>query len=584
MYNKYYQDELSFLRELGREFSRTYPEAAPFLAEAGNDPDVERLLEGFSFLTARIRQKLDDEIPEFTHALLEMFWPHYLRPIPSMAVVQFDPLPQATKEAHKIARGVELDSVPVDGTPCRFRTAYDVWLAPVTFQGVELRTETPPSLRLRFRFSEGVGPKRIGVGKIRLHLHGEPVVTRALYATLCRFVKRVVIRGGEGSGQGKQVVLGPEAVTPAGLSADEYLLPYPATSFQGFRLLQEYFAFPSKFMFVDIAVDRIAELGEVKSFDVLFELHRLPEGMPAITPANFLLNCVPAVNLFRHEGDPVRVDRERTEYKVRPSGTNSLHYEIYTIDKVVGHIKGTAKPRIYHPFFSFAHSLTPNAEEASFYRARTERSVRDEGTDLYVSFQGMENAEALQDVETISLELTCTNRLLPTKLRVGDVCVPTSTSPPIAKFKNITRPVQTIPPPLGGGIYWRLLSHLALNYMSLSTVEAFRGILQLYHFRAMTDRQAEQSLKLVLQGIKSVQAVPASRMFQGTPVRGISITLELDEDSFAGEGDMYLFSVLLNEFLSLYVTLNSFSQLTVKGVKFGEIHQWPPRIGTRIIL
>lgn len=576
MFNKYYQDELSYLREIGREFAQTYPDAATFLGEPGSDPDVERLLEGFSFLTARVRQKLDDELPELTHALLEMFWPHYVRPIPAMAVLQFEPLPQAAKEARTIPAGVEVDSVPVDGTACRFRTAYDTVLAPVSLTGLEMRTETPPTLKLKFKFAEGVGPKKIGVQKIRLHLHGEPPITRALYICLARYLQKVTIRP---EGGGKSVTMGADAVTPVGFQPSDLLLPYPPLSFQGFRILQEYFAFPAKFMFLDVRVDRIAEIGEVKTFEILFECSRTPEAMPAVSAANVLLHCVPIVNLFKHEGDPIRLTNERSEYRLRPGGGNSTHYEIYSIDKVTGHVQGQPKPRMYRSFFGFR----TGAEEAASYRARVEMSPVADGTDTYVSFLGREEAGEVPQTETVSFELTCTNRQLPSKLRINDINAPTSSTPPVARFKNVTRVAPSVPPPIGGDIYWRLLSHLALNYLSLSSVEAFRGILQLYHFRAMVDRQAEQSLKHMLAGIKSVQAVPSTRIFQGTPVRGVHLTVELDEDSFSGEGEMYLFASVLNEFLSLYVTLNAFSQLTVKGVKFGEIHQWLPRIGTRIV-
>lgn len=584
MFNKYYQDELTYLRELGREFAQTYTEAAQFLGEAGSDPDVERLLEGFSFLTARLRQKLDDEIPEITHALLEMFWPHYLRPIPALAILQFDPLPQAAKEVRTIARGVELDSAPVDGTACRFRTVYDTQMVPISIQGVELRTETPPSLRIRFRMAEGVSPKKINAQNLRIHLHGEGLVTRAIYMCLCRYLKKVTFRATEGGSSAKPVAMGPEAVQPVGFAANEHLLPYPSTSFLGFRLLQEYFAFPQKFMFVDLRIDRLADLGECRAFEAQFDFERLPEAMPAISPTNFLLNCTPVVNLFKHDGDPIRISHERTEYRLRPSGANSLHYEVYSIEKLTGHVQGQPKPRVYVPFFSFGHSLRTAGDDAAWFRSRVEMSPLGDGTDHYVSFQGRDIGGALPVTETVSVELMCTNRQLPSKLKVGDISVPTSSMPPIAKFKNITKISPSVPPPLGGDVYWRLLSHLSLNYLSLTSVESIRTILQLYHFRALADRPSEQQLKQMLNGVKSVSAVPATRMFLGTPVRGIVTTIELDEENFAGEGEVYLFASVLNEFLSLYVSLNAFSQLTVKGVRYGEIHQWPPRIGRRSIL
>lgn len=584
MFNKYYQDELTYLRDLGREFSQAYPDAAQFIGERGSDPDVERLLEGFSFLTARIRQKLDDELPEFTHAMLDLFWPHYLRPIPSMAILQFDPLPQASKEARKIERGVEIDSLPVDGTSCRFRTAYETWLAPVTIQSVSMRLEAPPSLKIRFKLNDGVRPDKIGVDSIRIFLSGEPAVTRSIYLCLRRYVKQVLVRPTEGGSPGKQITLGPDAVQAVGFGADESLLPYPKTSFSGYRTLQEYFTFPDKFMFLDLKADRIRELGEARAFEFLFELSRTPEDMPAIDTTNFMLNCIPIVNLFKHEGDPIRIDHQRSEYKLRPGGDNYRHYDVYTIDRLSGHVKGMAKPREYQPFFGFRHAIQTSTEGGLYFRSRIEESVTTEGTDVYVSLHTQEDAADVPAVETVSTELTCTNRNLASRLRIGDISVATSTSPEFARFKNLTPPTNTVPPPVGKDIFWRLLSHLSLNYLSLASVDTLRSVLQLYHFRTRVDRQAEQALKRLLDGIKTVRAEPATRMLEGAPVRGISIYIELEEDNFGGEGEIYLFSAMLNEFFALYVTLNSFSQLTVKGLKFGEIHQWPSRIGTRNIL
>jgi type VI secretion system protein ImpG len=156
MLNKYYQDELAYLREMGQEFARANPQGAHFVGEASSDPDVERLLEGFAFLTARLRQKLENELPELTHSLLELLWPHYLRPIPSTTIIQFEALPQAAKEVRTIPRGAELHSIPVDGTPCRFRTVSDVTLAPLILETLTLRKDATPQLKLRFRLPDGV--------------------------------------------------------------------------------------------------------------------------------------------------------------------------------------------------------------------------------------------------------------------------------------------------------------------------------------------------------------------------------------------------------------------------------------------
>jgi type VI secretion system protein ImpG len=186
-------------------------------------------------------------------------------------------------------------------------------------------------------------------------------------------------------------------------------------------------------------------------------------------------------------------------------------------------------------------------------------------------------------VEVVSIELLCTNRLLPSKLRVGDISVPTSSSPVFAKFRNITKPLPPVPPPLGSDIYWRLLSHLAMGYRSLGNTDTLRAALGLYGFRARVDRQAETALKQVLDGIKGVSTEPATRLFRGAPVRGVEVRIDMDEDSFSGEGDMFLLSTVLNELFALHVGMNAFTQLTVNGLKHGESYRWPPRMGERTI-
>jgi type VI secretion system protein ImpG len=584
VFNKYYQDELSFLREMGREFSQSHPDAAPYLAEAGADPDVERLLEGFAFLSGRIRQKLDDAFPEITHSLMQLLWPHYLRPIPAMTVVQFEALPQAAKEPHDIPRGAELESMPVDGTPCHFRTVYDVRLEPLVLDGVEFRSETPPQLKLKFRLSEGVLLKKTPISKLRLFLQGEPVVTRALYLCLQARLKKITLRAGDGPSAGKTIEIPSSALQPGGFKPEEGIFPMPLTSFEGYRLLLEYFAFPTKFLFLDLTgLEALAGLGEFRTFEAIFEMDRLPGSMPPLGAAGILLNCTPAVNLFKRDADPIRVENERTEYKLWPSGGGPAHFEVYTVDAVIGLVKGTAKRREYKPFLGFAHSLSKDADDTAYYQTRLESSVAEEGTETFISFAAG-GIETLADIETLTIDLTCTNRQLPGKLKIGDIKVPTASSPSFARFKNITKIMPSVPPPLGTDAFWRLLSHLTVNYTSLARAESLRSVIGLYNFRAMVDRQAEQANRLLLEAIQRVEAKPTLHLFRGEPVRGMAVTVEVNEDGFSGEGDVYLFGSLLREFFSLYASLNSFTQLTVRGTKYGEVYTWRPKAGGRITL
>ena len=582
MFNKYYQDELVFLRDMGREFSAANPEAARFLAEPGSDPDVERMLEGVAFLTARLRQKLDDELPEFTHSLTEMFWPHYLRPIPSSTIIQFEHANKATAELKPLKSGIEIDSAPVDGTRCRFRTAYDFDLLPLELNEVELRREAPARLRLKFSGPEKTPLEKLGLQTLRLHLSGEATVTRALYVALMRHVRRVVIRKGNGADDQPSYELPPSAIKPVGFRNEDSLFGGPGPSFPGFRLLQEYFTAPNKFMFIDLdRLDGTATFEGATEFVVDFEFSRLPDNMPPVSKVNVQLNCTPAVNLFKHDADPVRLERGRTEYTVRPSGESPRHYEVHSIDRVYGLEIGSAAEREYHAQF---HLNRTGKRDELFFHARRRVAITGSGSEMQITFLDPEDPAARPNIDTVTVDLTCTNATLPSRLDVGDVSVKTGNAPIFARYRNITRPSPTVPPPLQGDLHWRLISHLSLNYMTMLSVDALRSLIGLYNFRARVDRQTEQAHARLLEGIVAIHGEPTSILVEGTPVRGLDVELTIDEELLGGEGETYLFGSVLNEFFAQYVSLNSFSRLTLKGAKRGEVFEWPARIGKRAIL
>lgn len=583
-FNKYYQDELVFLREMGREFSQAYPAAASFLADRGSDPDVERLLEGFAFLSGRLRQRLDDEFPELTHALVNLLWPHYLRPIPSMSVVEFSPIAGALRERQRVARGAEVASVPVEGTPCRFQTCFDVDLYPISLErlGLQVLPDGRQALRLRIVLSPGLSLSQIGLEKLRLYLHGEPAY--GLYLWLCRYVKEIKLRPIVQGRPEPELSVDPFQLRPVGFAPEEALLPYPKTAFEGYRLLQEYFTFPEKFLFVELSGLACLGRAEGEAFEVDFVFSRPPTASLRVEPGHVRLFCTPVVNLFPMESEPLRVSHERVEYRMRPAGTNPAHYEIFSIEKASGWVRGTAEEQVYEPFYSFKHGLGPRGRQGTYYQTRLREAVVGDGTETYVSFVNLNQETVLPQTETVVFQLICTNRALPGKLRVGDIQAPTANSPEFAQFRNITKVYPAIRPPLGKDLYWRLISHLSLNYLSLNSVKGLQGILGLYNFLSFQDRQAGRANERRLEGIGDVRSEAEDLLFHGAPVRGTAIALDLLEDHFAGEGDLYLFATVLNEFFSLYASLNSFTQLTVRGIQQGEVYQWLPKAGQQILV
>jgi type VI secretion system protein ImpG len=591
-FNKYYQDELSFLSELGKEFALKNPKLAPFLAERGNDPDVERLLEGFAFLSGRLRQKLDDELPELTHTLISLLWPHYLRPIPSMSILQFEQVPTAIAEKQTIPRECTVDSEPISGTPCHFKTCYDVDIYPLQLDKLILeRVGSGSVLTLRFAVEPTVDISKMGLENLRLFLHGDSDITYSLYLWLCRHVEKI---GVQPIGiDGRELTLPASVVHPLGFTEQEGLLPYPANAFMGYRLLQEYFSLPEKFLFIDITkLGVVKNFKDCEGFELVFHFSKpLDDRLHSkLKKHNIRLYCTPIINLFPLDASPIRLDHRRVEYRVRSEGNPPEYYEIYTIDKVEGWQQGQNERQHYYAFESFDHTLTEDAAASqTFYRTRFRPSVvqhgRDSysGVDTYISFVSAKEEPALPEIETLFLELTCSNRHLAGELKLGEICVPTGHSPEFVTFENITVVTPSFPPPLEAGLHWKLISNMSLNYISLANVEALRVILSAYDFGAHYHVQTARESQLRREGIAKIRTQPVDVLHRGAPIRGLRTHIDMEEDKFADAGDLYLFASILNEFFALYASINSFHQLEVQTER-GEVYLWTPRQGQQHLI
>ncbi len=591
--NTYYQDELEYLREVGPEFARANPQVARFLADRGSDPDVERILEGVAFLCGRVRQKLDDELPELTENMMALLWPHYLRPIPSMSILELLPEIDAMQAPLLVNAGAAFTSIPVDGTRCRYQAAWPTLLRPWVLRDVRLETAAAKPVRLVMVFQTSAKSKleSLELKNVRLHLAGESRTAFSLYLLLGAHVQSVTVSDGSSRHDRPEIILGPEHVGPAGLDRSEAVLPYPPHSFAGYRLLQEYFAFKERFLFVDLrGLDRpVRELKLTNTIEVAVTFNRRLETLPLVSRENVRLHCVPIVNLFDHPADPIRLKHDRTQYLIQPSKSgiaDRRHCEIHSINTVTGLARSESMTaREYAPFYSFRHT-TPSNKSAPYYQAHLRPNVLGGdpryGTDTYISFVPGKDTRQLQEEETISIELLCVNRNLPAELRAGDISGPTDSSPPNTGFRNILKPTATVPPPLGKGLHWRLISHLSLNYVSLANVEHFKELLRVYDFQSEHDAQRALTHQRMMDGIVSMETTFAERMVRGAPLRGSQVDLELNEDHFAGEGDAYLFSCILDRFMGLYATLNAYTQLNAKFTRSGQVYAFRPRWGDQL--
>jgi type VI secretion system protein ImpG len=577
MFNRYFQQELANLKDLGGEFAKAHPALAPMLSGSSADPDVERLLEGVAFLTALLRQKLDDEFPEVIHELMQILWPHYLRPIPSSTLVAFQPKP-TFKQSLVISPGIHIASIPVEGTPCQFRTCYEVEIHPLQLLDASLSQPAGRAAAIQLVFElNGIKTSDWRPKGLRFCLSGDYPTATDLYFLLRNHLKSIQIRPRD---KGNPVFLPPECLKPVGFSAREALLPYPSHSFPGYRILQEYFHLPEKFLFLELTGwERWQERGEGSRFEVLFELEEIPFPPPRFRKENFVLFATPAVNIFPHEADPILLDHRKTQYLVRPSGANVAHYQVYSVEKVTGFVRGTAEERAYVPFELF--NSAPQTHPV--YHLAFRGSPLTQGYDVFLSVAYPPEAGP-PAAETLSTQILCTNGSLPENLRVGDLAFPTSDSPEFVEFRNIRPPTASVLPPLGTNLLWRFLSHLSLNYLSLAKTENLKALLQLYIFPESRDRAAILANAKRVGGIEGIEARPSNRLVSGFLMRGQEIQARLRQENFAGPGDMYLFGCILDHFLGGYASINSFTQFVVQEVQKGDQYRWPARVGDRPLI
>ncbi|WNF46707.1 type VI secretion system baseplate subunit TssF [Pseudomonas sp. SG20056] len=594
-FNHYYQSELTALRQLGKRFAERSPALAPFLGQAGRDPDVERLLEGFAFLTGRLRQKLDDELPELTHSLMHLLWPNYMRPLPAFSMLQFDPL-KRPGGALLVPRHTPVESKPIQGVTCRFRTAFATEVLPLALNGLDYSVKGDGALlSLRLAMSADGHLGDLNLKQLRLHLSGERYISQLLYLSLLRHlggVQLVLLNAAGKPLQGPDerplipLQLPASNVQPVGFAEDQALIPYPLNTFRGYRYLQEYFAFQDKFLFVDLlgldVLKRVPEdvLKQARGIELRFDIHKA--GVQRIRPTldNVRLYCTPVVNLFAHDAIPIRLDGKQDQYLLLPSELDSEHCGVFSVDRVTGWKPGGKGYEEYVPFESFEHDASFDVPLARpHYSVRQQPSLLGDGLETYLSF-GLRN---LDQHETLSIELTCTNQNLPRQLGLGDICMPCEDTPEFLTFRNISAVTPSYAPPLHRDFLWKLISNMSLNYLSLANVDALKVILETYDLPRYYDQHAEKVSKRLLDGLKSISHQHVDRLHRGLPVRGVRTQLTINPEGYVGEGDLFLFATVLNEFFALYASLNSYHELRVQSTQ-GEVYQWTPRMGLQPLL
>lgn len=620
----YYNRELRFMREMGGEFACEFPKVAARLGLESfecADPYVERLLEGFAFLAARVQLKIDAEFPAFTQHLLEMVYPHYLAPTPSMAVVELQPDlgESALAEGVDLPRGTLLRGTlgRQAQTACEYRTAHPVRLWPMEISEAEYFSHTGPvartdlgilqrskaGIRLRLRTTAELTFDQLAPGdperfRLVLFIQGADQLPFELHARLLGDLVGVLVQP-----TARPVpwieTLPADAVKPLGFDDEEALLPYSPPSFQGYRNIHEYFAFPQRFLF--IAIEGLGPLLRRLNHLELDLILLLGQAAPvlerALSAANFALHCTPAINLFPKRFDRIHLAGAGPEYHLLPDRTRPLDFEVYRVDSVTGYGAGMADAREFHPFYAPSDQLDAGGQRPAYYSVhrlprrlssgQRQRGPRSSyvGSEVFLNLVDAGAAPWSAELRQLAVTGLCTNRDLPLHLPVGigKTDFTLESGAPVRAVQVRGGPTPPHPSHAQGDTAWRLISHLSLNYLSIADSDGGTGAAALRSLLALYCDLTDSDQHKQLEGLRRVASRPIVRRLPGARpiahVRGLEITLGCDETAFEGTG-VFLLGAVLARFFARYCTLNSFTETRLETSR-GEVMRWPASIGRR---
>jgi type VI secretion system protein ImpG len=615
---RYYNQELRYLREMGGEFAREFPKIAGRLGMEGlevADPYVERLLEGAAFLAARVQLKQDAEFPQLAQRLLDMVSPNLAAPLPSMLVAQVTPSNDPNLIAgFTLPRGSALTGprTALGPTRCEFRTAQPVTLTPIKITQVEyflsatdiplsglpLRERPRSGVRVRMELPEGMRFAQLPLNSLRFFMGGLQDVALKLHElATCRCVG---VLAGPGGSQSQRVFLGPQNVRQVGLADDEAMLPVTLRGLSGTRLMQEYFAFPQRFLFID--VEGLAP-AFANSANHTFELVLLFDRYEASLegggePANFSLNCVPAINLFERRAERISVDDSSTAFQVIPDRLAGNDYEVFDVATVTG-FSNDSDELSFLPLFDVPHA-DPAGAAGFFSTLREPRLVSERGkregprsayvaSEVFLSLVDLQRAPYREELRQLAAQVRCTNRDLPLFMPAGsaDGGLSLESRAPVQSVGIVAGPSRPVSALREGALAWRLLSLLSLNYLSLVNEDAERGALALRELIGLFAQSNDAGLLRQVDGLRAVSVSPIVRRHPAPgPIafgRGLEVKVEVDELCFEG-GSATLLGAVLHHHFSRHVSMNSFVQTQLVSRTRGELKRWAPLSGARPVL
>lgn len=619
---EFYNQELKYIRESASDFGRAFPKIANRLnlnTVDVADPYVERLLEGFAFMSARVQRKLDAQFPEFSQNLQQIVYPQYQAPIPSQTIVEFEPdlQDESLQYGYSLPKGTQIRSVASEQGPsnCRFRTCHDVTFWPLKLSeanyfdssssigddGWELlegRSKVKAALKLQLTATAGLKVCELAIDELVFHATSTADIAGKTFEQLFAHCVGIQIRSISQDGDRAPSVSMPiNSLNPYGFEDDQGMIPYVDRSFQGYRLLQEYFCFSRRFHFFSLSqVQEYIRDFESQQMEIVFLFDKSQAGLNRnIDESSFSLNSVPVINLFPMKGDRAIVKPGTNDIHLVADRSRPMDFEIYSIEKMVGVEKESHEQLPVDPYYGNTKGVRLD-EEAIYYAMKRKPRLLSEkqkqvgtrsiylGSETYIALVSNHKKMLHREISQIEVDLLCTNRDLPLHITLGSG--PTDftldVAAPVLSIKCISEITEPKPALDASEQSWRFINQLSLNYLSLvgkdgkQGAEAVKKLLSLFVF-SKNDGMLSQ-----VEAVQSVLFSSVSKQIlhneQLTYCRGIEINLTCDETAFEGAG-LFLFASVLEHFFARYVSVNSFTQFVLHSVQRGELKRWQPRLG-----
>jgi type VI secretion system protein ImpG len=614
----YYNSELRFVREMAGEFAREFPKIAGRLAldrdakDICPDPYVERLLEGFAFLAARVHLKLDAEFPRFTQTLLETVYPHYLSPVPSMGVVHFvpDPRDPGPEEGFLLERGTALRSQS-DETPCQFRTAHDVRLWPLKISdsryytrtivelGLPSSLEAKAALLIRLQTTGDKKLKELKLDSLPFFIRGADEIPISIYEQIFARGAHIILQTPKGPGHFREILPAGSSIQRVGFKETEAMLPRSPRSFEGYRLLKEYFACPQRFLFFELTgIASAVQRCEGNQLEIIIALRAAEPRLDNRIDANtFALFCTPVINLFPKRLDPILISDRFSEFHIVPERTRPIDFEVFQIQDVVGILSKVNEQQRFEPFYLARDGEGRTGAYYTVNRVPRVLTAKEKkfgavssyaGSEVFISLVDATAAPYSRQLSQLSITALCTNRHLPIQLAisVGESDLSTELYSPIASIRWVAVPTVPISSTAEGDPSWRVISHLSLNYLSLLDSKEGEGAVALRELLKLYVNSNDVFTLRQVDGIRSVASAPIVRRVGGTGpltfARGLEVKVTMDEEAFEGSG-IFVLGAVLAQFFARYVSINSFTETVIVSQRRGEVMRWQSLIGKRQI-